>query len=211
METYTPDAILAQTPFPIHKLGDRLETIHRGYIQQWSFEPDQILLIRPRNLTPTGLDLTDLAHIPPTDHQKLPQTQLHPGDVIITLINPTHPPIATVYTLDRPANIPVTLARLHPHPTLNPHYLAQYLNAPIGQALLQARTTGNLTQTLSLADLTQLPIICPPRPIQDRIIAAIPPPSSHHTQPADTIEADDDRRSTASHRQFEQMLIEEHP
>jgi hypothetical protein len=35
-------------------------------------------------------------------------------------------------------------------------------------------------------------------------------PPTHHTQPADTIEAGD-RQSAESRRQFEQMLIEEHP
>jgi restriction endonuclease S subunit len=167
------EAALEHSRFPVVKLKDFVESAKRGFIHQGSSEADGILLIRPKNLTPIGIDLSDTIYITPENHHKLLQTQVQPGDMVISLVAQSRPTIAAVYNDNQPANITNSLARLHLLPHTNSAYLTYYLNSDIGQTLLQSRMTGSIMRTLSLKALLDLPIIYPPLAEQNRIVSKI--------------------------------------
>jgi restriction endonuclease S subunit len=167
------ETVLEQSRFPVVKLQDFVESAKRGFIHQGFLETEGILLIQPKNLTAIGLDLSDPTYITPEDHHKLLQTQVRPGDVVISLVAQSRPAIAVVYTDNRPANITNNLACLHLLPQTNPAYLTYYLNSDIGQALLQSHMTGSAMRTISIKALLDIPIIYPPLDEQSSIMAKI--------------------------------------
>lgn len=161
---------LAQSQFPVIKLQDFVENAKRGFIQKSMGETDGVLLIRPRNLTPIGLDLSEVAYITPADHHKLPHTQLQTGDVILSLVAPSQQAIAAVYTDNRPANITNNLARLRLNSNIDPAYLAYYLNSNLGQNLIESRMTGSVIRTINLSSLLELPVVYPSLDKQHQIV-----------------------------------------
>lgn len=164
------EADLAQSQFPVIKLQDFVDNAKRGFIQKSIGETDGVLLIRPINLTPIGLDLSEVAYITPADHNKLPQTQLQAGDVIISLVAPSQQTIAAVYTEDRPANITNNLARLRLKSNIDPAYLAYYLNSNLGKTLLESQMTGSVIRTTNLSSLLELPVVYPSLDKQHQIV-----------------------------------------
>ena len=164
------EADLAQSQFPVIKLQDLVENAKRGFIQKSMGETDGVLLIRPRNLTPIGLDFSEVSYITPADHDKLPQTQLQAGDVIISLVVSSQQTIAAVYTDDRPANITNNLARLRLKSNIDPAYLAYYLNSNLGKTLLESQMTGSVIRTTNLSSLLELPVVYPSLDKQHQIV-----------------------------------------
>jgi restriction endonuclease S subunit len=167
------DAALAQSQFPVVKLQEFVENAKRGFIYKSTGEADGILLIQPRNLTPIGLDLSEVAYITPADHQKLPQTQLQAGDVIVSLAAPSRYAIAAVYRDNQPANITSNLARLRLKSNIDPVYLAYYFNSDLGQTLIESRMTGAVMRTISLSSLLELPVVYPSLDRQHQIVSYV--------------------------------------
>jgi restriction endonuclease S subunit len=164
------EADLTQSQFPVVKLQDFVENAKRGFIQKSTGEADGVLLIRPRNLTPSGIDLAEVTYINRADHDKLPQTQLQSGDVIVSLVATSRYAIAAVYRDNRPANITNNLVRLRLNSTIDPVYLAYYLNSDLGQKLIESRMTGAVMRMINLSSLLELPVVYPSLDKQHQII-----------------------------------------
>lgn len=161
---------LDQSQFPVVKLQNFVENAKRGFIEKSTGEADGVLLIRPRNLTPIGLDLSEVAYISSADHQKLPQTQLQSGDVIVSLVGTSRCAIAAVYRDNRPANITNNLARLRLNSNIDPVYLAYYLNSDLGQKLIESRMTGAVMRMINISSLLELPVVYPSLDKQHQIV-----------------------------------------
>ena len=164
-------AFLEQSHFPVVRLKELVTEIKRGYPMRFSRAVEGIPYLAPGNLTSQGIQLELSKYITPEEHEKLKQTQVHPGDVLVSLI--ARSPIAAIYAVDRPANISDQLVRLKLKSDIDPAYLVYYLNSQLGQSLVQSHMIGNLLPRLSMNALLELPVMLPPLDEQKQIITEI--------------------------------------
>jgi restriction endonuclease S subunit len=168
------EAVLQQSPYPIIPLRELVQNVKHGFLQKsHNHLTEGIPVIRLKNLTFSGLNLADVVYISPEDHQKLHQTQLHQGDVLVALSAASGFIKTAVYESDQPANINQTIARLSLTNNINSNYLVNYLKSEIGQTLLQSHLMGAVIKTISINALMELPIICPPLKEQERIVSNV--------------------------------------
>jgi restriction endonuclease S subunit len=161
-------AELEKSPFPVVKLGT-LGTTQRGYFINGIKDGGEIPLISVRNISTEGINLNHLRYLTPEEHKKLEKTQVHKGDVLVSLI--MHPGMAAVYESEDPANIDTHLARLRLTDKIDPAYLAFYLNSDIGQAIVRSFSTGSIQPMLTITALNDLPVMLPSLDEQKRIIS----------------------------------------
>ena len=161
---------LGKSRFPVVKLGSLVVegTTKRGYSVTGLENVDGIPLLSIRNISAQGINLNHVRYLSPDDHKKLEATQVHKGDVLVSLI--MRPGIAAVYQSDEPANIDTHLARLRLTDKIDPAYLTLYLNSDDGQALIHSLSTGSIQPMLTLAALNNLPIMLPSRDEQKQIV-----------------------------------------
>lgn len=164
-------AQLGKSRFPVVKLGTLVVegTTKRGYSVTGFENVDGIPLLSIRNISAQGINLNHVRYLSPDDHKKLEATQVHKGDVLVSLI--MRPGIAAVYQSDEPANIDTHLARLRLTDKIDPAYLAFYLNSDVGQALIHSLSTGSIQPMLTLTALNDLLVMLPPRDEQKQIVA----------------------------------------
>ena len=161
-------AQLEKSPFPVVKLGT-LGTTQRGYFINGIKDRGEIPLISVRNISTEGINLNHVRYLTPEEHNKLEKTQVHKGDVLVSLI--MRPGIAAVYQSDEPANIDTHLARLRLTDKIDPAYLAFYLNSDVGQALVHSLSTGSIQPMLTLTALNDLLVMIPPLDEQKQIVS----------------------------------------
>lgn len=164
-------AQLEKSPFPVVKLGTLVVegTTKRGYSVTGLENIDGIPLLSVRNISAQGINLNHVRYLSPDDHKKLEATQVHKGDVLVSLI--MRPGIAAVYQSDEPANIDTHLARLRLTDKIDPAYLAFYLNSDVGQALIHSLSTGSIQPMLTLTALNDLLVMLPPLDEQKQIVS----------------------------------------
>ncbi|MEA5601417.1 restriction endonuclease subunit S [Nostoc sp. UHCC 0252] len=164
-------AQLEKSPFPVVKLGTLLleGTTKRGYSVTGVENVDGIPLLSTRNISAPGINLNHVRYLTPDEHKKLEATQVHTGDVLVSLI--MRPGIAAVYESDQPANIDTHLARLRLTNKIDSAYLVFYLNSDVGQALIHSLSTGSVQPMLTITALNDLPVILPSLAEQKQIIA----------------------------------------
>ncbi|MEA5620833.1 restriction endonuclease subunit S [Cronbergia sp. UHCC 0137] len=158
---------LEKSHFPIVKLGT-LGTTQRGYFINGIKDKGEIPLISARNISTEGINLNHVRYLTPEEHKKLEKTQVHQGDVLVSLI--MRPGIAAVYESDKPANIDTHLAILHLTDKIDPAYLVLYLNSDVGQALVHSLSTGSIQPMLTITALNNLPVILPSLDEQKQIV-----------------------------------------
>ena len=169
------EAILEQSPYPICPLQEVVESVKRGFSPRGShFLESGVPFIRQTNLKATQVNFSEVVYISQEDHQKLHQSEVQRGDVLVGLVAAAGPIDIAVYPSDQPANINQNIARLRPlQEALIPDYLVYYMRSTLGQTLLQSRLTGSVIRAISLRALIELPIIHPSVGEQDHIIGRI--------------------------------------
>ena len=166
------ETLLEQSPYPVTLLRELVQSANRGFPHSnTTYLTAGIPFIRLNDLKVIGLDLSEVVYISQEDHQKLQQTQIQKDDVLVGLIATFAPINAAVYELDQPANINQHIVRLRLSDRITPHYLVYYLKSNLGQTLLQSHLMGAVTKTMSVNALMTIPVICPPRLEQERIVA----------------------------------------
>ena len=184
------EALLEQSPYSVTLLRELVQSANRGFPHSnTTYQTEGIPFIRLNDLKSRGLDLSEVTHISQEDHQKLHQTQIQRGDVLVGLIATFAPINAAVYELDQPANINQHIVRLSLSDRINPYYLVYYLKSNIGQTLLQSHLMGAVTKTMSVDALMTIPVICPPLIEQERIVVNIKLIQQQATQHSQTAEA----------------------
>ncbi|QSJ18321.1 restriction endonuclease subunit S [Nostoc sp. UHCC 0702] len=187
-------AKLEKSPFPVVKLETLLVegTTKRGYSVTGVEDVGGIPLLSARNISAQGMNLNHVRYLTPDAHNKLEETQVHKGDVLVSVI--MRPGIAAVYESDEPANINSHLARLRLTNQIDPAYLVFYLNSNVGQALIRSLSTGSLQPMLTISALKDLPVILPPLAEQKQIVAEV----QRLTQEAEQlVKAAEERRAEA--------------
>ncbi|GAX38022.1 restriction endonuclease subunit S [Nodularia sp. NIES-3585] len=164
-------AQLKNSPFPVVKLGTLLVegTTKRGYSVTGFEDVGGIPLLSARNILAQGINLDHVRYLTPDSHKKLEETQVHQGDVLVSMI--MRPGIAAVYESDEPANINSHLARLRLTNQIDPAYLVFYLNSDVGQALIHSLSTGSVQPMLTINALNNLLVMLPPIAEQKQIVA----------------------------------------
>jgi type I restriction enzyme, S subunit len=186
------EAVLQQSPYPIIPLRELVQNVKHGFLQRsHNHLTEGIPVIRLKNLTFLGLNLADVVYISPEDHQKLYQTQLHQGDVLVGLSAASGFINTAVYESDQPANINQSIARLSLTNNINSNYLVNYLKSEMGQTLLQSHLMGAVIKTISINALMELPIICPPLKEQERIVSnvkSLQQQAAQHSQQSEALQ-----------------------
>ncbi len=138
-------AQLEQSPFPVVELGKLITESKRGYMRKGTSLSQGIPFITIRNLSSKGVDLADVNYINEEEHQRLKDTQIQPGDVLVSMI--AHHPKSVVYESDQPANISHNIFKIRLKPDIDPTYLVSYLNSDTGKVLIESRTVGTAQPT----------------------------------------------------------------
>ncbi len=162
---------LESSPYPVVRLRD-IVLAGTGVAQGFSVAADAlegIPIITGRHLTGRRItqSLDGVRYLTPEDHEKLADTQLIRGDVVVNLH--VRPGVAAVYDAGGPANIGARLVRLRLTDEVDPHYLVEYLNSELGTFLLGMQSTGSVMPMLTTQALLDLPVILPPLAEQRRI------------------------------------------
>jgi restriction endonuclease S subunit len=172
------DRVLKGSSFDAVPLRDIVLARSRGFPQMGTAQlkkEDGIPLLSVQSITPQGVDIEAVGKfISVEEHAKLSNTQVFPGDVLVSSFIRSEGAVASVYGSKEPANLTSSLIRLKvDQRRVLPGYLVAFFNSSIGVALLRRYAIGSVQPTLNLAILLDLPIPLPPIDLQQEIIDAI--------------------------------------
>ncbi len=165
--SHTAD-LLKKSPFPIQLLETLVrEKPIRGYAMVNSDANEGVPILAGRNISADGINFEEVEYLTPAAHEKLLNTQVHQGDVLVKLV--AQPGVSAVYASAEPANFNSHLVRLRLKPEIDTEYLVYYLNSDLGQSLIGSFTTGSVRPVITIEALLSLPVILPPLAEQKRI------------------------------------------
>ncbi len=161
-------ALLKRSPYPVQPLKTlMLENPIRGYAIVNSDANEGVPILVGKNISASGINFEGVDYLTPAAHEKLFNTQVHQGDILVKLV--AQPGISAVYSSIEPANFNSHLVRLRLKPEVDPEYFVSYLNSDLGQSLISSFTTGSVRPVITLDALLSLPVILPPLADQERI------------------------------------------
>ena len=122
-----------------------------------------IKFLRIQNITPMGFDFSDVKYITEAVHNNLlRRSQLSVNDLLMTITGRIGTS-AVVTESCLPANINQHIVRIRLKQGINPHFVAAYLNSPIGLLLSNRSVTGTTRLALDYESIKKIPVpdICP--------------------------------------------------
>ena len=176
------DQIMENVQFDVFNLGALISEISSGatpkvdenyYTDSFAGVP----FLRVQNVTSQGIDLSDTKFITPEVHNgMLKRSQLKKDDLVFTITGR----IGSVAVVpdNFEGNINQHSARFHlkdriTNTTINPNYVAAFLNSELGKSLSIREVTGGTRPALDYKALKSLPIILPSIGIQNEIVTEI--------------------------------------
>lgn len=140
-----------------------------GVVKAGSFIPDGVPMLRGGDIK-MGQIAKNLPCISIEKSAEYSRTLLRDGDVVISLVG--YPGEAAVVTkAHEGANISRAVGLLRPGPELDSHYLAAYLNSPLGRREFLKPGAGSAQLVVNLRDLNLLSIPIPGTLAEQRAIA----------------------------------------
>ncbi|GHV27610.1 hypothetical protein FACS1894167_02920 [Synergistales bacterium] len=129
--------------------------------------------MRIQNVTPFGIDLTDVKYITEDVHAGLlERSQLAVDDVLMTITGRIG--TCSVVTSDvLPANINQHIVRMRINSRLSPRFLAAYLNSDLGQTLSNRGVTGTTRLALDYDSIRAIPVPEVSSDIQAQLVTGI--------------------------------------
>ena len=120
----------------------------------------------------------DLPLVAPEIHEKFERTRLLRNEVVIALVG--YPGEAAVIPDALVgANVSRAVGVLRVAPSLNPHYLAAYLNSPSGRKSFLEPSAGSAQIVVNLSDLNALQLPLPEIDEQERIACCVAALNAH--------------------------------
>lgn len=138
-----------------------------------NYPREGIHFIRTENVTPNWIDLADVVFISPEDHVTLKRSALEADDVLLTITGALFGQSATVYPECLPANISQHSVRMMFIGSVNPRYVATYLNSKYGQAQIQKHKVGATRSAIDYEGVRALRLPLPSNAVQDYIGAKV--------------------------------------
>lgn len=118
----------------------------------------EVLFLTAEHIGDFRLDWSTEKRVLLSQHSaKLRRTQLHAGDVLVTIKGRVGN-AAVVDAPPSPANINQDVALLRARPGVHPYYIAGYLNSSLGKAFVEQASTGQINPFLGLGKLRKIPV-----------------------------------------------------
>ena len=175
------DQIVENVQFDIFNLGALIRDISSGATpkvdENYYTDSSGIPFLRVQNVTNQGIDLSDAKFITREVHNgMLKRSQLKKDDLVFTITGR----IGSVAVVpdNFEGNINQHSVRFHlkeriTNTTINPSYVAAFLNSELGKSLAIREVTGGTRPALDYKALKSLQIILPSIEIQDKIVTEI--------------------------------------
>ena len=175
------DQIVENVQFDIFNLGALIRDISSGATpkvdENYYTDSSGIPFLRVQNVTNQGIDLSDAKFITLEVHNgMLKRSQLKKDDLVFTITGR----IGSVAVVpdNFEGNINQHSVRFHlkeriTNTTINPSYVAAFLNSELGKSLAIREVTGGTRPALDYKALKSLQIILPSIEIQDKIVTEI--------------------------------------
>ena len=176
------DQIMENVQFDVFNLGALINEISSGATPKvdenyYTDSPAGVPFLRVQNVTSHGIDLSDIKFITPEVHNgMLKRSQLKKDDLVFTITGRIGSVAVVPDSFE--GNINQHSVRFHlkeriANTTINPRYVAAFLNSELGNSLAIREVTGGTRPALDYKALKSLKIILPPIEIQNEIVTEI--------------------------------------
>jgi type I restriction enzyme S subunit len=129
---------------------------------------DGIPYLRVSDLKEDGIVWSGVPRIPSEVHAQLPKSKVFPHDVLYSMAGTIG--LAVVAPEDSgECNSNQAVAQIRLKDSLDPYYLATFLNSRLGRYQSERIANGQTVLNINMGEIGRLRIPIPPRPIQDRI------------------------------------------
>ncbi|MEM9264857.1 MAG: restriction endonuclease subunit S [Cyanobacteria bacterium P01_F01_bin.13] len=130
-------------------------------VQPGKHLPDGVPVVRVNNIRDGRLDLQDVLHVATEIEQKYSRTQLHGGEVLLTLVGSAGQSLVVPESLQG-WNVARAIAVIKPKKNISAKWIHLCLQTGSAQHFLDARANTTVQKTLNLKDVKNVPIILPP-------------------------------------------------
>lgn len=158
-------------------VGDIAESLIDGpfgsNLKSEHYVPSGARVIRLQNIADGLFDNRDKAYVSLERFNALKRHEAMPGDVLIASLGNVLPRVCLVPSDLGEAIVKADCFRLRPSPGVSASYVAYALSAPQTRKRASTGIAGVGRPRLNLRKVSELPIPLPPRPEQERIVAAI--------------------------------------
>lgn len=124
--------------------------------------------VRVKDVLPEGIDTQGLAYILPEKHKELGRSRTLPGNLLITIAGRLGTAAVFPESLGE-GNITGHVVGIELPEDVNPHYVASFVNSPLGQFQVTRLGQRTTRPELNLVEVGQILIPLPPRRVQDRV------------------------------------------
>ena len=176
------DQIMENTQFDVFNLGALISEISSGATPKvdenyYADSPTGVPFLRVQNVTSHGIDLSDAKFITRDVHNgMLKRSQLKTDDLVFTITGRIGSVAVVPTNFEGNINQHSVRFRLKDqitNVTINPYYIAAFLNSELGKSLSIREVTGGTRPALDYKALKSLKIILPPIELQNEIVAEI--------------------------------------
>jgi len=129
--------------------------------------------LRVQNIKEFEIDLTDVKYISEESHKKLKRSQLKPDDIVLTITGRVGTAAVVPKNLGE-CNASQEIVRIRlQDKTINPHYIAAYLNSKFGALLLERWQSGGSRPRTLIRNIRNIEVPIFSTTIQNKIVTII--------------------------------------
>jgi len=174
----TPEDIPFDIPIGWHwvRLGELVKKIGSGATPRGgknAYVKSGIPFLRSQNIWNDGLNLQDVAYIPPETHERMANTHVFPNDILLNITGASLGRCTVVPGDMETANVSQHVTIIRTINPLNRQYLHYLILSPYIQSLVWGRQVGMAREGLSKKVLEQFEIPLPPLEEQHRIVQKV--------------------------------------
>ncbi|MDY6929964.1 MAG: restriction endonuclease subunit S [Pseudomonadota bacterium] len=158
------------------RLGELVKKIGSGATPRGgknAYVQSGIPFLRSQNIWNGGLNLQDVAYIPPETHERMANTHVFPNDILLNITGASLGRCTVVPTELEMANVSQHVTIIRTIDPLNQSYLHYLILSPYVQSLVWGRQVGMAREGLSKKVLEQFEIPLPPLEEQHRIVQKV--------------------------------------
>jgi type I restriction enzyme, S subunit len=170
------EKLLHQGQYPLEPLGKFARQIQNfgAYslcnLLKWVEYESAIPYLRVTNLKEDGIDWSDVLKISPEVHEQLPKSKVYSGDILYSMAGTIGLAALAPENLGEcNSNQAIAKIRLKPG-TLNPSYLAAFLNSRLGRFQSERISNGQTVLNINLGEIGKILIPVPPLDIQHALV-----------------------------------------
>lgn len=158
------------------ELGELLLFVGSGVTPkggQKIYKTSGIPFIRSQNVYPDGLRLNEIVYISEQMHNSMARTHVKPTDVLLNITGASIGRSTVVPQAFGQANVNQHVCIIRPVPEVDPWYLSQFLNSPIGQDQIMESQSGVTRQGLNYSQLRKIFFPLAPLAVQQYLVTKI--------------------------------------